>query len=139
MAIESLRDVARASVSAFAGGAAYFGNTAPDPAVFPRWYLLDGTYFEWDGAAWFQPPGADAGAAWDDITGKPATFAPSTHGHTAADISDFAASSRAQAEAALVAGANITITPSGTGASRVLTIAAAGGSGGGSPILSWMI
>lgn len=57
MAIEVLRDVARAGVSAFAGGAAHFGNTAPDPALFPRWYLLDGTYFEWDGAAWFQPPG----------------------------------------------------------------------------------
>jgi hypothetical protein len=38
-------------------------------------------------------------------------------------ISDFASSSRAQTEAELVAGTNITITPSGTGATRQLTIA----------------
>lgn len=50
---------------------------------------------------------------------------------TAATVSDFASASRAQTEAELVAGTNITITPSGTGASRQLTIAAGGG--GGSP------
>ena len=49
----------------------------------------------------------------------------------AATISDFTASARAQVEAALVAGANVTITPAGSGASRTLTIAASvsGGSG----------
>lgn len=48
---------------------------------------------------------------------------------------------RAQIEAALIAGANVTITPAGSGASRTLTIASTGGGGGGggSPILSWMI
>lgn len=45
-------------------------------------------------------------------------------------VNDFASASRAQTEAALVAGANITITPSGTGATRQLTIAAAGGGAG---------
>jgi len=51
---------------------------------------------------------------------------------TAATISDFTASSRAQVEATLVAGTNITLTPSGTGATRSITIAstAAGGGGG---------
>lgn len=49
----------------------------------------------------------------------------------ASTISDFASASRAQTEAELVAGTNITITPSGTGATRQLTIAASGG--GGSP------
>ena len=43
------------------------------------------------------------------------------------DISDFNSSSRAQTEAELVAGSNITITPSGTGATRQLTIASTGG------------
>lgn len=45
-------------------------------------------------------------------------------------ISDFASASRAQTEAELVAGTNITITPSGTGATRQLTIASTGGGGG---------
>lgn len=43
------------------------------------------------------------------------------------DISDFNSSSRAQTEAELIAGTNITITPSGTGATRQLTIASTGG------------
>jgi hypothetical protein len=46
------------------------------------------------------------------------------------DISDFNSSSRAQTESELVAGTNITITPSGTGATRQLTIASTGGGGG---------
>lgn len=37
---------------------------------------------------------------------------------------------RAQTEAALIAGANVTITPAGSGATRTLTIAASGGGGG---------
>ena len=44
-------------------------------------------------------------------------------------ISDFASASRAQTEAELIAGTNITITPSGTGATRQLTIASTGGGG----------
>lgn len=51
---------------------------------------------------------------------------------TASTISDFNSSTRAQVEAELVAGTNITITPSGSGATRQLTIAASGGGGGGS-------
>lgn len=46
------------------------------------------------------------------------------------DISDFNAASRAQAEAALIAGTNVTITPAGSGATRTLTISASGGGGG---------
>lgn len=42
-------------------------------------------------------------------------------------ITDFNSASRAQTEAELVAGTNVTITPSGTGATRQLTIAASGG------------
>lgn len=46
-------------------------------------------------------------------------------------ISDFDSTARAQIEAALIAGTNITIVPSGLGASRQFTINASGGGGGG--------
>ena len=46
-------------------------------------------------------------------------------------ISDFDSATRAQIEAALIAGTNITIVPSGLGASRQFTINASGGGGGG--------
>jgi len=46
---------------------------------------------------------------------------------TSSTISDFNSATRAQVEAELVAGTNITITPSGTGATRQLTIDASGG------------
>lgn len=48
---------------------------------------------------------------------------------TASTISDFNSSARAQVEAELIAGTNVTITPGGTGATRTLTIAAAGSGG----------
>lgn len=48
-------------------------------------------------------------------------------------ITDFAAATRGQTESALIAGTNVTITPSGTGATRQLTITATGGGGAGSP------
>lgn len=47
---------------------------------------------------------------------------------------------RAQVEAALQAGTNITITPASAGATRTLTIASTGGGGGGvSPALYWVL
>ena len=49
---------------------------------------------------------------------------------TSSAISDFNSAARAQTEAELVAGTNVTITPSGSGATRQLTIAASGGGGG---------
>jgi len=56
-------------------------------------------------------------------------------------ITDFNSAARAQVEAELIAGTNVTITPGSSGATRTLTIAASGGGGGsGFPqILSWMI
>lgn len=48
---------------------------------------------------------------------------------TASTVSDFNLASRAQTEAELIAGTNITITPASTGATRTLTISSAGGSG----------
>lgn len=58
-------------------------------------------------------------------------FAPVAHQHPTADLTNFDASSRAQVEATLAAGANITLTPSGSGATRRITIAGAAGGGGG--------
>lgn len=58
--------------------------------------------------------------------------APTSHTHTASDITDFNSAARAQTEAELIAGTNVTITPGSSGATRTLTIAA---SGGGSQIL----
>lgn len=55
--------------------------------------------------------------------------APTAHTHISTEITDFNAASRAQTEAELVAGTNITITPSGSGATRQLTIASTGGGG----------
>lgn len=51
---------------------------------------------------------------------------------TATSISDFNSASRAQVEAELIAGTNVTITPGSSGATRTLTIAASGGGGGAS-------
>jgi len=50
-------------------------------------------------------------------------------------ITAFNADTRAQVEAALVAGSNITITPSGSGATRTLTIASTASGGGGGDAL----
>jgi hypothetical protein len=76
---------------------------------------------------------AIAAAATDATTKADAAKARSAHTGTqlASTISDFASASRAQAEAALIAGSNVTITPAGTGATRTLTIAASGGGGSG--------
>jgi len=49
----------------------------------------------------------------------------------ASTISDFAAAVRAQIEAALLPGSNVSITPGSTGATRTLTVASTGGGEGG--------
>lgn len=49
--------------------------------------------------------------------------APATHGHAAADIGDFAAAARGEVEGMLAAGANISLTYGGSGATRQATIA----------------
>ncbi len=52
--------------------------------------------------------------------------APTAHAHPSAEISDFAASARAQVEAMLIAGTNLAVTYSGTGASRSATLSVVG-------------
>ena len=51
----------------------------------------------------------------------------------AADLSDFAAAARAQVEAMLVQSTNVTLTPSGSGASRQIAVASSGGGGAARP------
>ena len=53
---------------------------------------------------------------------------------TSSAISDFNSATRAQVEAELVAGSNITITPGSSGATRTLTIASTGGGSSGGSI-----
>ena len=53
-------------------------------------------------------------------------FAAASHGHVAANISDFDAAVRGQVVSQLKAGANITLTPSGSGGSALLEIISAG-------------
>jgi hypothetical protein len=66
-----------------------------------------------------------ANTGWIDISDR----ANHTGTQLASTISDFNSASRAQTEAALIAGTNVTITPAGSGATRTLTIAATGGGG----------
>jgi hypothetical protein len=96
--------------------------------------------------------------AYADLTGRPTLgtaaaantgdFAPIAHVSHAADsalrdrsthtgtqiattISDLTSATRAQVEAAVIAGSNITITPAGSGDSRTLTFASTASGGGG--------
>lgn len=70
------------------------------------------------------------------VFGDPVTAAQVKAGLAVAstDISDFNSATRAQVEAELIAGSNITITPGGSGATRTLTIASTGGGGSGGSI-----
>lgn len=79
------------------------------------------------GSAWGSITGSIS--AQTDLAGALAGKADTAHTHVSGDVSDFAAASRAQTEAELVAGTNVTITPSGSGATRQLTIAATSGGG----------
>lgn len=65
----------------------------------------------------------------DRIAGDTFGLARANHTGTqlAATISDFDSATRAQVEAELTAGSGITITPSGSGATRILTLASSGG------------
>jgi len=120
-----------------AGGAVFTGDTTPSATTYKFWLKSDGSFYLSEADVWVQIPGTPgvdgepASQAWADVTGKPTTFPPETHNHTASQVSDFASASRAQVEGALVAGGNVTITPAGTGDARTLTIAATGS--GGSP------
>lgn len=76
--------------------------------------------------------GIATGATANDTDANLKSRANHTGTQAASTISDFNSVARAQVEAELVAGTNITITPGSSGATRTLTIAASGG-GGGSP------
>jgi hypothetical protein len=70
--------------------ATFYGTAAPDPAQFTRWVHTDlGRLFTWFENAWVEFTHSTAAGmgstAWAEITGKPLTFAPSTHSHAIAD------------------------------------------------------
>lgn len=52
------------------------------------WHVsADSAEYAWDGSEWQALGGViQASVAWDDITGKPSTFAPSAHTHTTAQV-----------------------------------------------------
>ena len=64
---------------------------------------------------------------------------PTAHTHTASEVTDFNSAARAQVEAELVAGANITLTPSGSGATRQITIASTGGGANQAEVIGLII
>jgi hypothetical protein len=72
--------------------ATFYGTTAPDPAQFTRWVHTDlGRLFTWFEGAWVEFTHSTAASStstvtWTDVIGKPATFAPSTHTHTIAQV-----------------------------------------------------
>lgn len=81
--------------------------------------------------AWATVSGGGGGSvAWGDVTGKPATFPPSAHTHTASEITDFAAS-----VASLAPGTNLTYTAatrilaSDTGTDATLPLVTSGNAG----------
>jgi hypothetical protein len=70
--------------------ATFYGNAAPDPAQFTQWVHTDlGRLFTWFKGVWVEFTHSTAAGmgstAWAEITGKPLTFAPSTHTHAIAD------------------------------------------------------
>jgi hypothetical protein len=71
--------------------------------------------------------GIATGATANDTDANLKNRANHTGTQAASTISDFNSESRAQTEAALIAGSGITITPASSGATRTLTIAASGG------------
>ncbi len=75
--------------------------------------------------------GVATGATVNDTDATLKARANHTGTQAATTISDFNSASRAQTEAELVAGTNITLTPGSSGATRTLTIDSAGGGGVG--------
>lgn len=73
--------------------------------------------------------GIAAGATANSADATLLARANHTGTQAASTISDFNSAARAQVEAELIAGTNVTITPGGSGATRTLTIAAAGAGG----------
>jgi hypothetical protein len=82
--------------------------------------------------------------AYGDLSGLPTLgtaasaastdFAAASHTQAASTITDFNATTRGQIESALIAGANVTITPAGSGATRTFTIASTASGGGGGTV-----
>lgn len=66
----------------------------------------------WNGSSWSVGT-LTVAVAWDDVTGKPSTFPPSTHSHTPADVTGFNA---AAVDAVEAVGNGVLVTTGGTAA-----------------------
>lgn len=70
-----------------------------------------GTLVACDGAAWV-PLATQGSVSWAALPGKPGAFPPDTHGHTSAEISDFAAAAAGSATWTALQGKPATFPPS---------------------------
>jgi hypothetical protein len=89
-------DLSLSEVGAGSGsGGTVVSDTAPaNPATGIRWVDSNtGRVFDWLDNFWVELGGGGGvgPASWDYIADKPSAFQPSSHSHTAAQISDFAA------------------------------------------------
>lgn len=73
------------------------------------------------------------------VTGSGSITLGGTLSTTSSAISDFNSATRAQVEAELIAGTNVTITPGSSGATRTLTIASSGGGGSSGPYAAMIL
>jgi len=72
---------------------------------------------------------------WVDVTGKPATFAPTAHGHAQSDVTGLVAA-LADKQAALVSGSTIK-TLNGESLLGSGDVVISGGGGAYSPVIGW--
>ena len=105
----------------------FLSVAAAAAAYQPLAAVLTGTTASFTAAQEAKLAGIAAGATANSSDAFLLARANHTGTQAAATISDFDAATRAQTEAELIAGANITITPAGAGATRTLTIAASSG------------
>lgn len=115
------------TVTTPANGAADTTGVTPDP---PGFGYLPGTSGGGGGGTVTSVSGAGTVAGLTltgTVTGAGSITLGGSLSTTSSAISDFNSAVRAQTEAELIAGTNITITPASSGATRTLTIAATGG------------
>jgi hypothetical protein len=78
-------------------------------------------------SSWQLVSGVGGSVAWIDITGKPSTFPPDAHTHTASEVTDFAEAVDDRVGSLLVAGSNITLDYND--AANTLTVASTASGG----------
>lgn len=74
------------------------------------------------------------GVEWADVTGKPSSFAPSSHSHAQSDVTGLAAALAGKADAGHLHDARYVRTVNGTGPDGSGNVVVSGGGGGGGPL-----